>query len=196
MASQRAALARQTTRSAAEKKAISEQAVIMALQRKEQAEAATKTVAKAKPLEVAAVEEAARTKAMEEEAIEAAAREKSLAEVPKKLSRKEVTDARRVARAAITAEAAQRLEEEQIAKDAAYVQAMEDNNASHLIHNPFSLPDNAKDWLIELVQYLPDEALGGEWRGCIKAFVTLNVDMNCEDMVSRGQNCINGSMLT
>lgn len=179
MASQKAALTRQTMMSAAERKAMAEQAVLVALQKKGLAEEASKAATKVK-----ALKDAAATKAKEDEAIQAAAQETSVAEVPKRMTRKDIADAKRAAKADAQEKAVQRTEEEQVAKDAAYFTAMENNNASHLINNPFSLPDNAKDWLVELVQYLPDEALGGEWRGCIKAFVTLNVDMGCEDMVS------------
>ena len=68
-------------------------------------------------------------------------------------------------------------------KEAAYITEMAKRNASQLIVNPFSVPDDAQPWLRPLIDYLAHEDLGGEWRACIKAYVELQEDMGCVEMV-------------
>lgn len=106
-----------------------------------------------------------------------------------------MADTKRLAKATAAAEEKKRKEDEQVAKEAAYNQAMLNNNAGHLITNPFSLSDNAPPWLTELVVYLPEQDLGSEWRGCIQAFVTLHVNMGCADMVSHNYQQITAACL-
>lgn len=179
-----------------ERKALAEEAVMAALEKKRQTAEALKTseavkrATQAKVLELEAVEAVAQAKALEVAATGTAALEQTIADAPvPKMSKRQLADARRVAKAAAAAEKAQQIEEERMAKDAAYVKAMQHNNAEHLIDNPFSLPDTAPGWLTELIQYLPDEKLGSEWRGCIQAFVTLHIDMACAEMVSHVRHC-------
>lgn len=182
-----------------ERKALAEKAVMAALEKKRQVAEAGKQATRAKVLELKAAEAAAQAEALEVAATETAALERTVAdaapEVSKKMTRTELAAARLVAKTTAAAEKVQRIEEERMTKDAAYVKAMQHNNAGHLIDNPFSLPDTAPGWLTELIQYLPDETLGSEWRGCIQAFVTLHIDMGCADTVSPRSPLHNGLCL-
>lgn len=193
-------LMQETMALAATRKRMAEDAVLMALEKKAaraeevkkaaRVEEVLKAAAKVKAAELVAVEAAAQIKATEDAAADVAAQAllEDTLEAPKKKSRSQLAEVNRVARAKAAAEVVQRVEEQKIAKDAAYTQAMQNNNAGHLITNPFSLPDPVPSWLTELVEYLPDNDLGSEWRGCIQAFVTLHIDMGCVDMVSRDHN--------
>lgn len=170
---------------AAQRKLTAEGAILKALEKKARTQEAAKLAAQAKAVEVAAAK--AKDAAAE---IAAQALVEDAPEPPQTQTRRELADAKRVAKAEAAAEEQTRVKERQIAKDAAYTQAMQDNNAGHLIANPFSLPDDAPFWLTELVNYLPDNDLGSEWRGCIQAFVTLYDAMGCIDMVSHARNCM------
>lgn len=205
-------LVQEAGQSAAERKAMAEKAMMMALAKKLQMEEAVKVAAaQANAIQGAAEEATAWTKAREDEtpeeataqttprkdaAAEAADQEETPPDepVPKKMVRKAIAAAECVAKAAAAAEKQKELEELQLAKDTAYATAMHKNNAVHLINNPFSLPDSAPPWLTELVGYLPDNKLGSEWCGCIQVFVTLHMNMDCADMVSK-HNDITGLCL-
>ncbi|KAF7982028.1 hypothetical protein HWV62_30282 [Athelia sp. TMB] len=67
-------------------------------------------------------------------------------------------------------------------KEAVYVTKMAKRNASQLITNPFSVPDDAQPWLRPLIDYLAHGDLGGEWCACIKAYVKLQENMGCVEM--------------